>query len=102
MGVMTRKGWKWTSIFGLLAVIDLVLSLHGYAVWSPQRVGPSIAPLGVVVGFFSSAVLIVLTVLVIIGGVRGARRERSLDRYFLAPGAPRPTPRQRHPRRDER
>ena len=98
---MTRKGWKWTAIFGLLAVVDLILTVHAYAIWTPQPGGPSIAPLGVVVGFFSSAVLIVAMVLVIIGGVRGARHQRSLDRYFMPPDAPRPTPRERHPRRDQ-
>jgi hypothetical protein len=97
---MTRKGWKWTWIFGLLAVLTFVLSVHAYAVWSPQPGGPSIAPLRVVVGFFTAAVLFVATVLVIIGGVRGARRERSLDRYFLPPDVPRPTLRNRRPRRD--
>jgi len=99
---MTRKGWKWALILGLLALVDLLLSVHAFVAWSPQPGGPSIAPLRVMVGFFTSAVLIVITVLVIIGGVRGARRERSLDRYFSAPDAPRPPPRDRHPRRDGR
>jgi len=99
---MTRKGWKWTGILGLLAVVDLILSVHALVVWSPQPGGPSIAPLGVVVGFFSSAVLVVATILVIIGGVRGARRERSFDRLLIAPDAPRPAPRDGRPRRDQR
>jgi hypothetical protein len=99
---VTRKGWKWTWILGLLAVVDLVLTVHAYVIWSPPPGGPTIAPLRVVVGFFSSAVLIVVNILVIIGGVRGARRERSLDRYFSPPDAPRPTGRDRRPRRDTR
>jgi hypothetical protein len=99
---MTRRAWKWTWILGLLAVVDLILSVHALVIWSPQPGGPSIAPLGVVVGFFSSAILVVVTILVIIGGVRGARRERSFDRYFMTPDAPRPTPPDGRPRRDQR
>jgi uncharacterized membrane protein len=74
---MTRKMWLWVTGVAVLAAIDLAATIHAHATWKRSSTGPSVTSLGQVLGFVTSFGLLVLLVLLIVGGVRSARRRRN-------------------------
>jgi len=73
---MARTTWVWAAVFGVFGLLDLALTSHAHANWHSKPGGPSVLPIGQLLGFASSVVLLVAAVLLVVGGVRSVRNRR--------------------------
>jgi uncharacterized membrane protein len=77
---MTRRHLGWLIAVGVLAAVDLGLTIHAHETWKQSPNGPSTASLGQVLGWVTSVGLIVVFVLLAIGARRSVKRRQNAFR----------------------
>ena len=77
---MTRRHVGWLIAVAVLAAVDLGLTIHAHATWKRSANGPSSASIGQVLGWVTSAGLIVVFVLLAIGARRSVKRRQNAFR----------------------
>ena len=70
---MTRRAGYWVLALGLLDLLVFALTLHAHTTYRRTATGPSVMPVGQLLGWAASAVLFALVILVILGARRAAR-----------------------------
>jgi hypothetical protein len=70
IGSVTPRSRKWLLIVGTVAAIDFALTLHSTLTWSPTPGGPTVAPIGQLLGWFSTIGLLSWVAFILIGAVR--------------------------------
>ena len=83
--------WTWLAILGVLTAADLAATIHAQVTWKPRPNGPTVMPVGQLLGWVSSIVLLIAVGVILITGLKSALRSRCR--------APRPGGRAAHPRR---
>jgi hypothetical protein len=63
-----------------LSVIDLAATIHAHLTWKRTASGPTVMPLGQLLGWVSSTLLVIAVVLVVITGISSNRRSRQRHR----------------------
>ena len=56
---MTRRMWTWLAILSVLTAADLAATIHAHVTWKPSPNGPTVMPLGQLLGWISSTVLLI-------------------------------------------
>ncbi|UQX88617.1 hypothetical protein M6D93_01120 [Jatrophihabitans telluris] len=73
-----RTIWKWAATVTVLAVADLLLTIHAHESFRHHANGPSVMSIGQLLGWATTVVLFVIAVLIALGA-RNAKR-RNADR----------------------
>jgi len=74
------RAWRWFAVLAGLAVLDLALTIHAHLTFHRTPGGPTVMPLGQLLGWASSVVLIVAAACVFVGGHNEARRRERYHR----------------------
>ncbi len=82
---MTRTMWRWTVALTILFAADLAASVHAYLTWHKSPNGPTVMTLGQLLGFASSATLLVVILMIVGTGIRDSLRRRRFDRILRPP-----------------
>jgi hypothetical protein len=77
---VTRRRWSWLIVLSALSVIDLAATIHAHLTWKRTASGPTVMPLGQLLGWVSSTLLVIAVVLVVITGISSNRRSRQRHR----------------------
>jgi hypothetical protein len=75
---MTRRMWGWVAALTLLAAIDLSATIRAHARWQPPPDSQASLTLPQLLGFASSAALIVVVGLILVSGWQTWRQRRRL------------------------
>jgi hypothetical protein len=78
---MTTRGWAWAGGCGVAGVLVLALTVHSVATFSPPAHSAQVLTLGQVVGFLFSGLLIIVSALITISGLRRRRELRRQERH---------------------
>lgn len=73
---MNGRAFRWLVVLVVLFVIDLAATIHAHLNFHRTPDGPTVMPLGQLLGWATSAVLLVAAACVLIGGVNERRRQR--------------------------
>ncbi|HTZ43297.1 MAG TPA: hypothetical protein VMB79_05490 [Jatrophihabitans sp.] len=77
---MTTRMWLAWATLGALFALDLAVTAESRASWHAAPGGPQVMTLGQLLGFITSAGLLVVLVLVSIAGCKNVRRDRAYRR----------------------
>jgi hypothetical protein len=78
---MTTRMWAWAGGCGVAGLLFLALTVHSVATFTPPAHSAQVLTLGQVVGFLFSGLLIILSVLVVLSGLRRRRELRRQERH---------------------
>ncbi len=67
---------RWIALVAVLFVVDLVNTISTHNTYHHQANGPSVMPIGELLGWVTSAGLFVVLLLLVIGQVKAVRRHR--------------------------
>ena len=88
---MSKHLSRWIAVLALLAIVDWALTIHAHLTYHHHPGGPTIMPLGQLLGWVTSIGLVVVIMVLLI-----ARQRQRTWRYDEIPPGPIPPPRQRH------
>jgi hypothetical protein len=73
---VTRRRWTWLIVLCALSAIDLAATIHAHLTWKRTAGGPTVMPLGQLLGWVSSTLLVIAVVLALITGISSRRQRR--------------------------
>jgi hypothetical protein len=73
---VTRRRWSGLIVLSVLSAIDLAATIHAHLTWKRTAGGPTVMPLGQLLGWVSSTLLVIAVVLAVITGIASTRRRR--------------------------
>jgi hypothetical protein len=75
-----RRRWIWLLVLSALAAVDLAGTVHAHLTWKRTAGGPTVMPLGQLLGWVSSTLLVIAVVLAVITGISDTRQRRQPHR----------------------
>ena len=84
---MSKHLSRWIAVLVLLAVVDWALTIHAHLTYRHHSGGPTIMPLGQLLGWITSIGLVIIIALLLI-----ARHRQHTWRYDEIPPGPIPPP----------
>ncbi len=67
MSAVGRRAWRWFAVLVGLGLIDLGLTIHAHLDFHRTPGGPSVMPIGQLLGWATSALLLITACLVALG-----------------------------------